>query len=79
MIDVKEVIREAKQYREASGDHKSWATEEEMLALIAAGARLIHWNFEQCDGTYVTEVIYEKPYFTNTSRNPLILTNPIDH
>ncbi|MEK7203650.1 MAG: hypothetical protein AAB627_01060, partial [Patescibacteria group bacterium] len=71
MVSAEEIVRAAKQSMEASGDHKCWARKEEMLALIAAGARVIR-NFQQYNGTYVIEVIYEEISFTHTSRDPLL-------
>ncbi len=71
MVSAEKIVRAAKQFMEASGDRKCWVIREEMLALIAAGARVIR-NLQQYDGTYVIEVIYEEICFTHTSRDPLL-------
>lgn len=78
MEDVKEVVRKARKFMKATGDHKSWATEKEMLALLAAGAQVIR-TFQQNEESYVTEATYEGIHFINTSRYPLIPTNSTFH
>lgn len=79
MIDLKKYLLEASRHLEASGDKKVWARETEMRELLAAGAKVIILNKKQITGTYVTEVKCEGICFTHTSRDPLILTNPIFH
>ena len=78
MIDVEEVVRKAKESMAAYGDYKTWSTEDEMYALITAGAKIV-MNKKQDSGIHLTEVIYEGIYFTHSSTSPLISTNPILH
>ncbi|MEK7659565.1 MAG: hypothetical protein AAB338_02880 [Patescibacteria group bacterium] len=75
-MDVEKIVREAKKFMETSGDHKSWATEREMIALIAAGAQVIKDVRES--NTYILEVIYKGIWFIHVSRNPFIPTVPIN-
>lgn len=73
MIDVNEIVREAKQSKDPNA--KRWVSEIEMLAFIKAGARIIK-DHKQYSGSYVTEVIYtdesgKKFHLFNTRAYPL--------
>ena len=70
-MNLKKVVEDAKLHMEAFDDCKAWAGEEEMRALIAAGAKVTRRDYKQISGTYVTEVVYQDICFTHASFRPL--------
>ena len=73
-MTAQEIVEEARLLAE-DPDNKRWASREEMLCLINAGARVIN-DSEIEGGKYVIEAIYDSIHFAHVSIYPLIPPPP---
>ena len=49
-----------------------FATEEEIICLRDAGAKVVRWNYDQGDGTLTCEVKYKEYLFLSSSTEQIL-------
>lgn len=73
MLKTKQLADSILQINIDSQDGKDtfFATVDELVCLLDAGADKVRWNFDQGDGTYTHEIIYKKFKFICSTTEPL--------
>jgi len=70
MVDIEELVSEARAYLQKSKDNKFWCRTDQIRALLEAGATIRNINERRGEQSYLHEVSYEGIIFTNATSAP---------
>ena len=70
VVDIEELVSEARASLEKTGDNKKWCRTDQIKALLEAGATIRSINERLSEISYLHEVSYEGIIFTNATSAP---------